>query len=275
MAPVDLHVERRGKGPPLVCHPGGPGFGASYFGTLADLDRDVGLVLVDPRGCGRSPQATSFAFDDYVADLDALRERLGLDRIDLLGHSHGGMVAQAYAIARPDRVARLLLVNTAARIGPEQVAAMEAAMERRSDEPWYDDARAALEEEQSAVDVRPEAFGDLVRRELPFYFATWDERARAYADSLTRDPICTDALGHFNREVMTTFDHRPGLASITARTLVLTGADDFITGPDAAAEIADLVPGAELVVLPGVGHFSWVEDPAGFRDAVLGFLART
>lgn len=270
---MPLHVERRGEGPPLLCHPGGPGFASSYFGTFADLGRDLELLLVDPRGCGRSPAATTFTFDDYVADLEAVQEGLGLDRVDLLGHSHGGMVAQAYAAAHPERVDHLLLFHTAATFDPERLAAMERAMERRSDEPWYADARAALEEEQAALDVDPDAFGDLVQRELPFYFSRWDDRAQAFAAGMAGDPICTDALGFFNREVMTTFDLRPSLPSITARTLVLTGGDDFITDADAATEIAGLVPGAELVVIPGVGHFSWVEEPDRFRDEVLAFLA--
>lgn len=265
---MELHVERRGSGPPLVCHPGGPGFGAGYF-TGLELDRE--LVIVEPRGCGRSPAAGSYTFDDYVADLDEVRERLGLDTFDLLGHSHGGMVAQAYAIVHPDRIDRLVLSNTAARLGPEQLADMERAMEARSDEPWYADARAALEEEQ-AGDLDAATLTSIVRRELPFYFVTWDERAEAYADAVLSDPICHEALGFFNREVMTTFDHRPHLPSVTAPTLVLTGADDFITPPEAAREMAGLLPHAELVVLEGAGHFAWIEQPDAYRRSVQSFL---
>lgn len=265
---MELNIERRGDGPPLVCHPGGPGFGAAYFTGFDVPGRE--LVIVEPRGCGRSPAATAFAFDDYVADLEEVREQLGLDRFDLLGHSHGGMVAQAFAIAHPDRLDHLVLANTAARLGPEQLAGMEQAMARRSDEPWFADAVAALEEEQ-AGDLDAATLTGLVRRELPFYFVTWDERAQAYADAATADPICADALGVFNREVMTAFDHRPGLPTVTAPTLVLTGDADFITPPEAGREMAGLLPHARMVVLEGAGHFAWIESPA-FAAEVERFL---
>ena len=143
-----LAYRRIGAGRELVCHPGGPGFSARYFGDLAGLGRDRTLVLLDPRGTGRSdPPADSRAYEnaDYVSDVEELRAHLGLERIDLLGHSHGGIVAQAYAAAYPDRVGALVLADTAARFGPEQLAAMEEGMAAKADEPWYEDARAALE----------------------------------------------------------------------------------------------------------------------------------
>jgi pimeloyl-ACP methyl ester carboxylesterase len=55
-------------------------------------------------------------------------------------------------------------------------------------------------------------------------------------------------------------------------TLVITGADDFITGPAAADELVDGIPESELVVLPDAGHLIFVEAPEAFREAVLSFL---
>ncbi len=81
-----------------------------------------------------------------------------------------------------------------------------------------------------------------------------------------------DALLLFNREIFATFDLRPELANIAAPTLVITGEEDFITGPLSAREIAAGLPHAETVILPGVGHFIFVEGPEAFRDAVLSFL---
>jgi pimeloyl-ACP methyl ester carboxylesterase len=70
-----------------------------------------------------------------VADLDELREHLGLERMLLLGHSHGGVVAAAYAAAHPDRVDRLVLASTLARFGEDQWREMAQMMEARSGEP--------------------------------------------------------------------------------------------------------------------------------------------
>jgi pimeloyl-ACP methyl ester carboxylesterase len=264
-----------GAGPPLVCHPGGPGFSARYFGDLGGLDRQRTLVLLDPRGTGGSdppPDRRAYATDDYARDVEELRTHLALDRIDLLGHSHGGVVAQAYAIAYPNRVGALVLASTAARFGPEQLAAMEAGMESRAAEPWYDDARAALEAEQAGEFSTPEELTELVLREFPFYFARYGDDERAWIDGLRDEVLDVDALRLFNEEIFTTFDFRPELRRIAARTLVIAGSEDFITGPVCADELATGIASAELVVLPDCGHVVFVEARTAFCEAVLRFL---
>src|SRR4051812_50034712 len=90
----------------LICHPGGPGFAGAELEDLGGLAQTRELLLVDPRGTGSSPRPDdpgAYSTDDYVADLEELREGLGLETIDLLGFSHGGVVAIAYAPAHPAR----------------------------------------------------------------------------------------------------------------------------------------------------------------------------
>jgi pimeloyl-ACP methyl ester carboxylesterase len=270
-----LAYRRTGEGPTLVCHGGGPGFSGLYLSDLGGLDRDLELVLLDPRGTGASDRPVdprAYAIADYSADLEKLREHLGLERMNLLGHSHGGLVVMDYAAKYPDRVERLILASTLPRWATEQEAAMEAAVEARTDEPWYADAKAALEAEQAGRFESDEELLDLTLREFPFYFARFGDDERAYLERLRVETPNADALLLFNREIFSTFDLRPELAKITARTLVITGEEDFITGPLSATEIAAGIPDAETVILPGVGHFIFVEGPDAFRDAVLPFL---
>ena len=171
---LSYHVE--GTGPILVCHPGGPGFSARCFGDLAGLGESLTLVMLNPRGTGGSDRPAdprAYATEDYVADLEELRAHLGLEQMFLLGHSHGGVVAQAYTARHPECVERLVLASTLARFHAGQVEAMEAAMEARSSEPWYEDARAALEAEQAGEWESDEELAELVLREFPFYFASY------------------------------------------------------------------------------------------------------
>jgi pimeloyl-ACP methyl ester carboxylesterase len=269
-----LSYRREGEGPVLVCHPGGPGFSARYFGDLAGLGAAFTLVMLNPRGSegsDRPADLSAYETADYVSDLDELRAHLGLERTLLLGHSHGGVVAAAYAVAHQDRVERLVLASTLARFAAEQEAVMEAAMEAKAGEPWYDDARAALEDEQAGRFETDEELGELAIREFPFYFARYGDAEQAYLETLHGEVPVADALRLFNNEVFNTFDLRPELPQITAPTLVITGEDDFITGPVCAADFA-VIPGQRTVVLPGCGHFVFVEARDRFRDEVTVFL---
>ena len=182
-----LAYRREGAGPLLVCHPGGPGFSSRYFGDLAGLGESFTLILLDPRGTGGSDhpaEARAYETADYVADLDELRAHLGLERMLLLGHSHGGVVAAAYAAAHPGRVEKLVLASTVARFAEEQEAAMVRMMETRSAEPWYADAREAIDREQGGDFAGEEELQELVKREMPFYFAHFGDEERRYVEWL-------------------------------------------------------------------------------------------
>jgi proline iminopeptidase len=273
-----LAYTRVGSGPTLVCHGGGPGFSSLYLGNVGGLDEELELVKLDPRGTGASDRPAdprAYTIDDYADDVEELRAHLGQDRINLLGHSHGGVVAVEYAARHPERVDRLILASTLVRFAPEQESAMEAAMAARRDEPWYADAAAALEAEQAGNFATDEELGELAMREQPFYFAHYGDAERAYLEMLRADVPNADTLRFFNHEIFPTFDLRPKLERITAPTLVITGEEDFITGPVCANEIAAGIPDAEKVILPGIGHFLFVEGPEAWRDAVLAFLGVT
>jgi proline-specific peptidase len=264
---------RIGNGSTLVCHPGGPGFSSAYFGDLAGLDSAFDLVLVDPRGTGGTPAPPdgSYAIDDYVADLEELRQALSLDTLDLLGHSHGGVVAIAYAAHYPGNVRRLVLANSLARFGEEAEQAMAAGIASRAGESWVEDAQRALEDEEAGRYSTPEELMAIVKRELPLYFAHYGERERAWVDATDGERLNIDALKQWGDEILGTFDLRPELGKIDTATLVLTGADDFITGPVCAEELAAGIRGARLVVFENCGHLSFVEQPGRFHAAVQAF----
>jgi pimeloyl-ACP methyl ester carboxylesterase len=271
-----LSYRLEGSGPTLVCHPGGPGFSSRYFGDFAGLGSTFTLAMLNPRGSegsDRPADPRGYQNDDYAADLDEFRAHLGLERMLLLGHSHGGVVALAYAASHPDRVERLILASTLARFQAEQHAAMEAGMAAKSDEPWFEDATAALEAEQAGNWGSDEELAELALREFPFYFARFGDREQAYLRTLAGEVPCGDALKLFNEEIFGTFDLRPELGRISAPTLVLTGEDDFICGPVSAEEIHGGVAGSELALLADCGHFVFVEQPEAFAGAVRAFLA--
>jgi proline iminopeptidase len=262
-------------GPVLVCHPGGPGFSSLYFGDLAGLWERFSLVLLNPRGTGgsgRPADSRAYQIEDYVADVEELRAHLGLEKILLLGHSHGGVVAQVYAARHPDRVEKLVLASTLARFGAEQERAMREGMDKRSGQPWYPDAVAALEEEQEGKFSNDEEMAGLVFRELPLYFAHYGEAEAGYVDTLKSETPNADTLRLFNKEIFETFDLRGELGKIKAPTLVITGDEDFICGPVCADEIAAGIKGARKVMVGDSGHMIFVEQPEEFEREVAEFL---
>jgi proline iminopeptidase len=264
-----------GNGPVLVCHPGGPGLSSAYFGDLAGLWERFTLIEINPRGTGSSDRPKdrrAYQVDDYVSDVEELRRHLGLDRIRLLGHSHGGVVAQAYAAKYPDHVSRLVLASTLARFGPEQEKAMRAGMEKRSGQPWAQDAFAALEAEQGGKFETDKELSELVLREYPLYFAHYGAIEAGYIDTLHDEVVNADALRLFNNEIFTTFDLRAQLPNIKAPTLVITGDEDFICGPICADDLCAGIASAKRVIVGDSGHMIFVEQPQPFHDEVADFL---
>jgi len=266
-----LAYERRGSGPLLVCHPGGPGGSAAEFRDFAGLDDTFELVLLCPRGSLGSDPADDYSLASYVGDVEVLREHLGVEQLDLLGFSHGGCVAMSYAAAHPAHVRRLLLVDTLALWGEEAEAAMQRGVEARSGEPWFADAAKAIEEEQDGEFSSAAELIANLRRQIPLYFHRWAGNEQAGRE-LAEDFAEAKPLHHFNTVEFPNLDLREELRSIEAPTLVVVGDDDFICGPASADAIVRELSNAQLVTIPDSGHMVFVEQPEAFRAALTDFL---
>jgi pimeloyl-ACP methyl ester carboxylesterase len=270
-AGLTLSYERRGSGPLLVCHPGGPGGSAAEFRDFAGLDDTFELVLLSPRGTRGSDPDGDYGLASYAADVGALREHLGVGQLDLLGFSHGGMVAMAYAAAHGSRVRRLVLAATLAVWGDEAEAAMQRAIETRRGEPWFAEAAKAIEEEQAGEFSTVEELVANVQRQAPLYFHRWEGNEQVGRE-IFADFVQSEPLHQFNTVEFPTLDLRGELRAITAPTLVVAGDDDMIAGPVCADAIVRELPDARLVTIADSGHFLYVEQPAAFRAALTDFL---
>jgi pimeloyl-ACP methyl ester carboxylesterase len=253
----------------LVCHPGGPGFPGHYFGDLGGVaGDDVRVVQVHPRGTDGTPRPTGgdYRLERYADDLDGLREHLELERLDLLGHSHGGFVAITYAAGRPDRTGDLVLVCTAPRFSPELRAEFSAVIARRAAEPRMAAAAAAMARRRAHDYATERELLDLLLLESALLYGP------EVADVLGRHAFDPGALEAFNTHHAPGYDARPLLPRIGARTLVLCGAHDAFGPRIAAAELA-AIPRAEVTTLDDAGHFPFLDAPRSFAARLRAFLA--
>ncbi|MDQ1649197.1 MAG: hypothetical protein QOG60_1254 [Frankiaceae bacterium] len=261
-----------GDQPPLLCAAGGPGRASEYLGNLGGLDARRRIVRLDTRGTGRSEAPDGpdgYAVEHLVDDLDRVRADLGVETIDLLGHSAGGPPALAYAAAHPDRVRRLVLATTYLSPPDDVEQQREAIRSARSGEPWYPEAADAAEGLPYARAAEQQRLSRLQR---PFYYGVWNERTQEHAASADRQmsPRAEAGISAGWRALASRADEITGIAT---RTLVLAGGLDVITPPPGGEQLAATLPNAVLVVLDGVGHFPWVDGPDAFVAAVDGFLS--
>ena len=269
-----LAYTETGAGPRVVCLPGGPGRASAYLEDLAGLSAERTLVLLDTRGTGMSEvpaDPAQLRFDRMADDVDALRRHLGLDQVDVLGHSAGTLLAQTWASRHASHVRSLVLVTPVAVLQGGSRSDAAAIRASRSHEPWYADAAAA---EAALADAGPAERQALVRAFRPFYYARWDERTQAHAASADRQSNrrAEEAFRLGAEDVDVTAVER-GLRDVTAPVLVLGCALDGATGVEAVHQVAASFPAARTVVLDDAGHFPWVDQPEAFSSAVAEFLA--
>ncbi|MFI5929033.1 alpha/beta fold hydrolase [Micromonospora sp. NPDC051543] len=261
-----------GGGDPLICLPGGPMRDSAYLGDLGGLPSHRMLIRLDLRGTGRSAvpsDTSSYRCDRLVADVEALRVHLGLDRVDLLGHSAGANLVLRYATRHPDRIGRLALITPSTRaVGLEATATLRREVTRaRAGEQWYPEAAAALE---SMVAGR--ATSDAWAAIAPFFYGRWDSAARAHQalETAQRNQEAAKVFGGDGA-----FDPsatRAALAAHPGPVLLLAGELDLGAPPGLVAQFAELAPGGELVVQPGAGHYPWLDDSDLFTATVSAFL---
>lgn len=271
---TELAYRMVGSGPPLVCIPGGPGQAVEYLGELGGLSDHRTLILMDNRGTGASSvpeDPETYRVDRLIQDVEALRDHLRLDRMDLFGHSASGGICLVYAVEFPHRLDHLVLVGPSLRVvGIQSDRGVDEVLARRVHEPWYDEAVAALHA-QAASPQELERFRWL---SAPLLYGRWNTAAQvqAAAEPAQFSQPATDGF-------YASFEPDPAmpkrLATLQVPVLLVAGEYDIWPTCRAVHELAANIHNAEVAVLPRAGHFPWVDDPAIFVATVQGFLARS
>ena len=260
-----------GQGEPLVCLPGGPMQPSAYLGDLGGLSAHRSLVLLDFRGTGESAVPDDFQTyrcDRLVDDVEALREHLRQDRVEMLAHSAGASVAVLYAALHPRRIARLALVTPSPRVVEVEVSdsARRQVAELRRGESWFSDAFAAFERIWSG-----DASDDDWTAITPFTYGRWDESSQTYAADAEKQRNDAAAALYYPDD-LDAVGTRAALAKLQARVQLVAGEYDVGLPPSSAARYAALFGSARLAVQEGAGHYPWLDDPARFVNIVMGFL---
>ncbi|MEU3931074.1 alpha/beta hydrolase [Streptomyces sp. NPDC029044] len=261
-----------GEGPPLVCLPGGPMQDSVYLGDLGGLTARRTLIRLDLRGTGHSASPrdpASYRCDRQVSDVEALRAELGLERVDLLGHSAGANLALLYTARHADRVNRLALVTPSVfAVGLDITAEdrLETARQRR-DEPWFASAQASLEAITSGR-AKP-ADWDAV---APFWFGRWDDEARRFRAAEQQQRNDEAAALYASEGAFAPGATRAALAELPSPVLVVAGVYDVAAPVRVMKEYAALFPQADLFVQSRAGHFPWRDGADAFVTALAAFL---
>ena len=221
------------------------------------------MLYVDQRGQGRSERvdASTLTVETFARDVDLLADALDLKRYALLGHSFGAIVTTWHAINVG--TAEAYVISGGGDSSGNLLADVEASLEAMGE---AGRAIAASWEQEKTVGTEEE-LRELLRVQLPFHFA--GEVPPGYGEDTIGSP---DVLRHFANEGYGDFDYTADLARVARPTLVIVGEHDRCTTLRAARVLHEGIAGSQLVVLPGVGHMSFVEAQAAYLDAVRRFL---
>jgi proline iminopeptidase len=269
---LTMHYRTQGSGAPVVFLSGGPGFEVDYMLPVAELFPNHRRILLEQRGTGRS-RPEKVVSDDLtlrtvVQDLESLREHLKQERLFLVGHSWGGMLAMAYAAAHPDRIDRVILIdsggptleftawfgdNIHSRLRPEDEEAQRY---------WREAAKQGIAADKVAIES--------VRAIVPGYF--FDRaKALAFAAQLKEGSYHSDVNAGLMADLARSYDLRPGLRAVDRPVLIIEGHQDPV-GDKTAEDIHSVLKSSTLVYLDKCGHFPWLEQPDAFRRAIVGFM---
>jgi L-proline amide hydrolase len=264
--------EEPGKLPVVALH-GGPGAPHDYLEPLEALAASGRRVIFyDQIGCGRSwtedKPADFWTVELFVAEVQAVRDALGLDRIHLFGSSWGGMLAMEYALTQPQGLASLVLSSS-----PPSIPVWEAETGRLRRE-LPQDVQAVLDRDEYATPEYEEAMMEFYKRHVCRVWPFPDYVQRTFV-ALGEHPDVYMTMQGPNEFVITgtlrTWDITARLGEIDVPALITTGAHDEFTPVQAQALNAG-IRGSELVSFEDASHMQFVERPERYREVVTGFL---
>jgi L-proline amide hydrolase len=274
-----LDAERADGRLPLLCLHGGPGANWLHLKPYEAFADERRVVFYDQLGAGNSAvaephDAAMWTPELFVEELDAVREGLGLDRVHLLGHSWGGMLAMQYAIGQPEGLASLVVESSPAsvpgwlleiqRLRSELPPEIEATLREHeeagtTDEPAYEEAEMAFYKRHLC---RTEPWPEWLIRCFqildanPEVYRTMNGPSEFHVIGTLKDWDITDRLGE-----------------IRVPTLIVSGRYDEVT-PATVEVVHRGIPGSEWLLLDESSHMAQAEEPERTLGAIREFLAR-
>lgn len=276
-----LNVEEIGSGPTVIFIHGFSLNLTNWHHQMKDFADEIRMVLYDHRGHGRSGRPTdgSLTFEALAQDLDAvIRDAAGEDPVVLVGHSMGGMTALKYCEMYPDaigkRVRGVVLVDTTSADVMKGVLPGFAHRVQAALVGLEDIAMRALAGRHDHVDRVRARIGDLVYlgTRLMGFGSNPSPSQVAFVEQMLSEVPTDIWLGLINE--MLGLDVSEALRHITVPAMVMVGERDKVTPTHAAERIAAGIPGAEFVLMHGVGHMPMLEDHERFNAHLRRFFAR-
>jgi len=248
------------EGAPVVLLIAGLGAPRRFWEPNIDVfAREFLVVTIDNRDAGENePDTAAYSMADMADDAVNLLKALDVERAHIVGISMGGFISQHLAIRHPEVVDRLVLVGT----GPAAGAALGNPLPPPTDADWIEDPseRTRLRSPHNVA---------------PGYYDTRPEELEAQGERYRGNGITRDGYARQVAAISDTHDVRERLKDISAPTLVVHGEVDPTVPLRGGELIAQGVPGARLLVYPGVGHLPPHEVTEQFNHDVLAFLKET
>ena len=249
-----LYVQEFGSGEPLILLAGGPGLNAIYMESIwKNLSLNYRCIVLDQRGTGKSilpkVDSISLTMQNYIRDLEVLREELKLDKITLIGHSWGGMLAMEYAAKYPEKLERLILLGPG---GPTNKFFLYL----------FDNINMRLYDE----DIKETRYLDSLK--LSTYSGIWPgyffDRTRALNSKTVIDFEALIGQPGVDSFTITNYftiqnDRVNLLRNYNGIVHIIQGRQDPI-GESTVYEIKDLLPQSQIHFIEKCGHFPWLEN---------------
>ena len=281
-----IYYKSFGRGKPLMLLHGGPGASHDYFlPYLTPLARHHRLIFIDERGSGRSQgleDVSGYTVENMVEDVEAVRQSLGLGQVSLLGHSYGGVLAQAYALKYQKNLSHLILGSTFAstkainqvfvRMKEKMPADLRERINKMEAEGLYGHGKD-YEKNRYTSEYMIAAWGEGY---FPYIYRNRPDANYDPADNGKMSwELYREMWGSHGEFVidgnLKSVEYTDRLSTIKVPTLVLVGDHDE-SDPSMSQTMHEKIAGSKLVILPKSGHMTFVDQPGMFEKAVEDFL---
>jgi len=250
---IEINYVSEGSGPPLMLVHGVGAELHSWDAIAERLSRQFRVIRLDLRGHGRSSRIENCRLEDFLEDVSLVLDTLGVEKTHLAGFSLGGMIAQAFVLAHPERVMKVAFISAVAGRTAEERAGVTARARKVREEGIASVASAA--DDRWFTEEFRRAHPEIVRQRLEELKAN---DHRSYSAAYT---------------VFAEGDLGPRLAEIRHPTLIVTGEHDVGSNTRMARFMHESISGSELHILPGLKHSVLLEAPETISELLLGFLS--